>query len=174
MVTHKEMRNWLRQEARRADTLREIEKQLGDENTLKQSIDSLKRKYDKGLEKYDKIQKEAEATSDAARDILNAAEEEKRRILEDAHKIRESAKVFASRKNEIMAAAKKEASELRDLADEEAQKVVRGQKGKLADVKAEIADAERQRDAVLHEIDVLVKRRMAAESELEALRKKLG
>jgi cell division septum initiation protein DivIVA len=174
MVSHKEMRNWLRAEAKKADTYREIEKYLGESGDLKKGVDSLKKQYDKEAARLAGVKAESADMMDQSVQFVDAAKAEAKRIIADAREIRKQAEIFAASKNEVVDLAKQDAAKIRDLARDDADKVMRGKKGVLADIKAEIEDAEKQRDWVLSEIELAERRREAVLADIEALRKKLG
>ena len=174
MASHREMRNWLRAEAKKADIYREIEKYLGENDDLKKGVDSEKKQYEKEKAKSAKVKADSADMMDKAVEFVDAAEAEAKRILANAHEIRKQAEIFAASKNEVVDLAKQDAAKIRDLARDDADKVMRGKKGVIADINAEIADAEKQRDWILSEIELAERRRENVLADIEALRKKLG
>ena len=170
----KEMRGYFRSEAKRAKAFEDLEakfKEFGDLERIISNLKDAKGNAERGLEGVRANTVLAQAEN--ARLCLQAGNDA-REMKDAADKLRQDAKERAASATEIVADAKAEAAAILRQGRVDADQLVKGNAGALADVLARIKAAEERYSGIEDEVQQLENHRDDVSTEIDALRNRLG
>ncbi len=174
MTTIKEMRGYLRAEGKRAEAFRDLEEKLGEVGSIEKAVIALRKKHESArAELYATEQRTKDMKGACSRDIEKARERAEG-VMKDAQRVRQDAERHAASANEAVADAEASAVIILEIAAREADELVNGRIGALAEVNDEIVSASKKRAELIDDISELEQRFDTVTRDMEAMRKRLG
>ena len=174
MTSVKEMRNYIRQEAKRAEVFKDLDEKLTEIGSLEQMLKSLSGERDHVRQDIEAAKKLVVTERAKAASFMEKAELEAVEIRKGSENVVKEAQAIKARAQETLDNATQAAANTAQIAARDAKNIVTGITGDLAVVKAEIVEAKAERTRIANDVAALEKRRDMVAAEFEALRKKFG
>ncbi len=174
MTSVREMRAYLRSEAKRAKAFEDLESQLKEYGDLERAISVLATERDNAEKDVEAVQMQATLEKTESTRLLLQADDEAERMKEDAKNKQEDAEKCKAAAAQIMDDAKADASDILRQGNLAVDDLVKGRRGVLAQINESITEANDELESVLDAVNRLENHRDNVSKEIDALRRRLG